>query len=161
MTFSGMQGGLNLPLYPNSELGLRIKQDLTEHLSAKFGLLNAMADNPTAPWNTDVQFNSKYGAMAIGELDYTPMARTKIIAGYWTFENPAQVAGFISEWWPASNRNPGRLEAEFALPVSFDRRVARTELVAKVEWQEEGFGSFELRRRSRGLGMASPPPSIV
>jgi hypothetical protein len=25
-------------------------------------------------------------------------------------ENPAQVAGFISEWWPASNRNPGRLQ---------------------------------------------------
>jgi len=25
-------------------------------------------------------------------------------------ENPAQVAGFISERWPASNRNPGRLQ---------------------------------------------------
>jgi len=25
-------------------------------------------------------------------------------------ENPAQVAGFISEWWPASNRNRGRIE---------------------------------------------------
>ena len=84
MTFSGMQGGLNLPLYPNSELGLRIKQELTEQLTAKFGLLNAMADNPTAPWNTDVQFNSKYGALAVGELDYVPMARTKIIAGFWT-----------------------------------------------------------------------------
>ncbi|MBB4201172.1 transposase [Rhodoblastus sphagnicola] len=38
-------------------------------------------------------------------------------------KNPAQVAGFMSEWWPASNRNPGRLqigisgriESEFAL----------------------------------------------
>jgi hypothetical protein len=38
-------------------------------------------------------------------------------------ESPAQVAGFISEWWPASNRNPGRLqigisgriESEFAI----------------------------------------------
>jgi hypothetical protein len=36
------------------------------------------------------------------------------------------VAGFISEWWPASNRKPGRLEigstgrieSEFALPVN-------------------------------------------
>jgi hypothetical protein len=25
-------------------------------------------------------------------------------------ENPAQVAGFISEWWPASNQNRGRIE---------------------------------------------------
>jgi porin len=84
MTFSGMQAGLNLPLYPNSELGLRIKQELTEQLSAKFGFLNGMADNPNVPWNTDVQFNTKYGALAIGELDYAPMARTKLIAGYWT-----------------------------------------------------------------------------
>ncbi|MBB4199591.1 porin [Rhodoblastus sphagnicola] len=84
MTFSGMQGGLNLPLYPNSELGVRIKHEITEQLTAKVGVLNAMADNPTAPWNTDVQFNSKTGALAIGELDYTPIARTKIIAGYWT-----------------------------------------------------------------------------
>jgi hypothetical protein len=42
-------------------------------------------------------------------------------------EKPAQVAGFISEWWPASNRKPGRLEigstgrieSEFALPLVF------------------------------------------
>jgi len=41
-------------------------------------------------------------------------------------EKPAQVAGFTSEWWPASNRNPGRLqigisgriESEFAIRVS-------------------------------------------
>jgi hypothetical protein len=41
-------------------------------------------------------------------------------------EKPAQVAGFTSEWWPASNRNPGRLqigisgriESEFAAIVA-------------------------------------------
>lgn len=83
LTTAGNQAGLNLPLYPNSELGLRIKHEITDQLTAKFGLLNAQADNPTPPWNTDVVFNSKYGAFAIGELDYMPMARTKIMAGYW------------------------------------------------------------------------------
>jgi len=42
-------------------------------------------------------------------------------------ENPAQVAGFISEWWPASNRNrgrieigiSGRIESEFATAQDF------------------------------------------
>lgn len=29
-------------------------------------------------------------------------------------ENPAQMAGFISEWRPASNRNGGRIKSEFA-----------------------------------------------
>ncbi|MGO9239149.1 MAG: type II toxin-antitoxin system Phd/YefM family antitoxin [Methylocella sp.] len=29
-------------------------------------------------------------------------------------EKPAQVAGFISEWWPASNRYGGRIESEIA-----------------------------------------------
>jgi len=41
--------------------------------------------------------------------------------------NPAQVAGIKSEWWPASNRYPGRLhvgiggriESEFALVKKF------------------------------------------
>ena len=83
LTFSGLQGGLNLPLYPNSQLGLRIKHEINEQLSVKFGLLNAQADNPNGPWNTDVQFNNKWGALAIGEVDYSPVARTKIMAGYW------------------------------------------------------------------------------
>ena len=46
-------------------------------------------------------------------------------------ENPAQVAGFISEWWPESNRNGGRLqigiggriESEFAVRVYPDFHV--------------------------------------
>ena len=46
-------------------------------------MLNAQADNPNGPWNTDVQFNNKWGALAIGEVDYSPVARTKIMAGYW------------------------------------------------------------------------------
>jgi hypothetical protein len=46
------------------------------------------------------------------------------------------VAGFISEWWPTSNRNggrhqiaiPGRIESEFALEVlTWLRRLAAEE----------------------------------
>ena len=41
-------------------------------------------------------------------------------------ENPAQVAGFISEWWPASNRNPGRLQIGISgrIELEFARVVA-------------------------------------
>jgi len=50
------------------------------------------------------------------------------ICGEQTVEpSPAQVAGFISEWWPESNRNggrhqigmPGRIASEFATPTHY------------------------------------------
>jgi len=49
------------------------------------------------------------------------------------------VAGFISEWWPASNRNggrlqigiPGRIESEFAIKP----RAVQSAMVASSEWK--------------------------
>jgi hypothetical protein len=41
-------------------------------------------------------------------------------------ENSAQVAGFISEWWPASNRNGGRLQ------IGISRRI-ESEFAGLVE----------------------------
>ena len=55
-------------------------------------------------------------------------------------ENPAQVAGFISEWWPASNRNPGRLqigisgriESEFAATIGTFKKTASNEFSGEI-----------------------------
>ena len=82
---SGMQG-LNGPsTYPNTSLAFRARQKIADDWSVQAAVLDGMADNAQKPENTDFQFNGKFGALAIGEVDYTPAPRTQIMAGYWDY----------------------------------------------------------------------------
>jgi porin len=83
---TGDGAGFNGPSsYPNTTLGMRVKQEINDQWTAKFGLLNGLADNPAAPTSSQIIINSKTGVLAIGEVDYTPFAKTKLMAGYWGY----------------------------------------------------------------------------
>jgi carbohydrate-selective porin OprB len=83
-TLAGYVSGLNGPSeYPNTAAGVRIKQTLNDQWSIKLGLLDGEADSPDAKNTTGFLFKSQYGVLGIGEVDYTPVASTKLMAGVW------------------------------------------------------------------------------
>jgi len=82
---SGQQG-LNGPsTYPNTALGVRVRQKLNDEWSVQAAVVNGMADRVDSPHSNSIDINSKNGALAIAEVDYVPIARTKLMAGYWTY----------------------------------------------------------------------------
>jgi porin len=81
---AGQGAGFNDPsVYPDTAVGLRIKQTINNQWSASFGLLDGMSDSPVGRNATDVEIKSVYGALAIGEVDYTPDKYTKLMVGSW------------------------------------------------------------------------------
>jgi porin len=82
---SGAQG-LNGPsTYPNTAFGVRIRQIINDQWSVQGAVVNGMADELGSPQSNSVNFSNSSGALAIAEVDYTPIARTKIMAGYWMY----------------------------------------------------------------------------
>ncbi|MGA7810124.1 carbohydrate porin [Bradyrhizobium sp.] len=79
-------GGLNGPsTYPDTSLGIRVRQIINDELYVKVAVVNGMADSITNPQSNAVTISSANGAFGIGEVDYTPIKNTKIIAGYWMY----------------------------------------------------------------------------
>jgi porin len=83
---SGQQG-LNGPsTYPDTALGVRIRQIINDDWSVQAAVVNGMADRGVASTQSNsIDFNSRFGALAIAEVDYVPIARTKLMVGYWTY----------------------------------------------------------------------------
>jgi porin len=82
---SGQQG-LNGPsTYPNTALALRVRRQIDDQWSVQGAVLDGMSDSAAHLRSTDVQIKEKYGALLIGEVDYAPIARTKIMAGFWNY----------------------------------------------------------------------------
>jgi porin len=77
---AGFNGG---SVYPNTAVGVRLSQEITNQWTVKLGVLDGLADNPDARATTGAVFNNNYGALIIGETDYTPVKYTKIFAGAW------------------------------------------------------------------------------
>jgi porin len=78
----GAASGFNgASTYPNSAVGLRVKQTLNDQWSLKLGVLDGMADRPNGA--TGILIKDTYGALGIGEVDFTPAAHTKLMAGVW------------------------------------------------------------------------------
>jgi porin len=71
--------------YPNTSPALRVRQKLNDQWSVQGAVTDGIADNPKHPGINDVLINKQDGAFAIGEVDYTPIAHTKIMAGYWGY----------------------------------------------------------------------------
>jgi porin len=82
---SGAQG-LNGPsTYPNTALGVRVRQIINDQWSVQAAVVNGMADQVNSPHSNSIDFNSQNGALAIAELDFVPIARTKLMVGYWMY----------------------------------------------------------------------------
>jgi porin len=84
LTAAGYAANLNGPSeYPNTSVGVRVQQTFNDQWTVKLGLLDGEADSPANRNPTDVQIKSVYGALGIGEIDYTPAKYTKLMAGVW------------------------------------------------------------------------------
>jgi porin len=70
--------------YPDTSLGVRIRQTINDQWSVQGAVVNGMADRGGDQSNS-IDFNSRFGVLAIAEVDYVPIARTKIMMGYWTY----------------------------------------------------------------------------
>ena len=78
--------GLNGPsTHTYTSLGARIRQQLSDQWSVQVAVVDGMADAGPGPQSNSIDFNNRYGALAMAEVDYTPIARTKIMAGYWVY----------------------------------------------------------------------------
>jgi len=94
---AGQAAGYNDPsLYPNTAVGLRIKQTLNDQWTVKLGLLDGISDSPDARNTTDFVFGPQYGVLGIGEVDYAPDKYTKLIAGGWTITGQIDKLGQFS-----------------------------------------------------------------
>jgi len=69
--------------YPFTPLALRVRQTLTPNFSVQVAVADGVADNPNNPYQSTVLFSPAYGALIIGEADYTPDKYTKLMAGAW------------------------------------------------------------------------------
>jgi porin len=78
--------GLNGPsTYPNTSFGVRIRQTINDQWSVQGAVVNGMADGGPSAQSNSIDFNSTFGALAIAEVDFVPVARTKLMAGYWMY----------------------------------------------------------------------------
>jgi porin len=77
---SGVVGPGN---YPYTPLALRVRENINSQWSIQAVVADGAADSPTHQAQNGVFFSSYYGTLGIGEVDYTPIAYTKIMAGLW------------------------------------------------------------------------------
>jgi porin len=69
--------------YPATPLALRIRQDFGNGFSGQFALADGADADPKNPAANGVYFSPAYGALAIGEADWTPDKHTKLMVGAW------------------------------------------------------------------------------
>jgi porin len=80
------QRGLNGPsTYPNTSLGVRVRQKINDEWSVQGAVVNGMSDRVDFPHSNSIDINNRNGALAVAEVDYVPIARTKLMMGYWTY----------------------------------------------------------------------------
>jgi porin len=71
--------------YPNTALGVRVRQRINDEWSVQAAVVNGMSDSVASPHSNAIEISSKNGALLIGEVDYVPIARTKLMVGYWQY----------------------------------------------------------------------------
>ncbi len=70
--------------YPYTPLALRVRQEFSNNISVQGVIADGAADVPNHPAQNGVEFSSVYGALIMGEVDYTPSKYEKLMAGAWT-----------------------------------------------------------------------------
>ncbi len=71
--------------YPNTSLGFRVRQRLSDQWTIKAAILDGVPDDANKPKSNDINFTNTNGAFLIGEVDYTPIRNTKLMAGFWNY----------------------------------------------------------------------------
>jgi porin len=71
--------------YPWTAPVLRVRQKIDDQWTVLGAVGDGMADNPKHLGVNDILIHSDYGASFKGEVDYTPIARTKLYAGYFAY----------------------------------------------------------------------------
>jgi porin len=69
--------------YPYTPLAVRVRQNFSPSVSVQVAIANGASDNPNNLAQNGVNFSSAYGALFLGEADYTPDKYTKLMAGGW------------------------------------------------------------------------------
>jgi porin len=82
---SGQQGLNGRSQYPFTTLGFRAKHTINDQWEVLGAVFDGMVDNVEHPGVTDLLINKKYGVFGIGQVNYTPIPRTKIMAGAWGY----------------------------------------------------------------------------
>ncbi len=78
-----LSGAIGPGNYPYTPLALRIREKLDSQWSIQAVVADGAADNPNHQAQNGIFFSSNYGVWGIAEVDYTPVAYTKIMAGVW------------------------------------------------------------------------------
>ncbi len=79
--------------YPYTPLALRFLETLGNNFSMKLVIADGAADNPQNRANNSIRFSSAYGALIMGELDYTPGKYEKLMVGAWTLTSKLPALG--------------------------------------------------------------------
>ncbi len=69
--------------YPYTPLAVRVRQTINPDWSVQAVLADGASDNPKHQASNGVFISSHYGALAMGEVDYTPSSSTKVMLGVW------------------------------------------------------------------------------
>jgi len=78
-----MNGTIGPGNYPYTPLALRVRQTISPSFSVQVAVANGAADNPNILPQNNIMFSTSYGAMFMGEADYTPDKYTKLMLGTW------------------------------------------------------------------------------
>jgi porin len=80
-----MSGRNGASTYPNTALGLRLRQRIDNEWSVKLAVMNGVPDSIRNPSSNAITFSKTNGAFFIGQVDYQPTRTTKLIGGGWTY----------------------------------------------------------------------------
>ena len=71
--------------YPNTALGLRIRQHIGKEWTIRVAVLDGVPDSVKHPNSNAITINNTNGAFFIGEVDYQPTRTTKLLLGGWNY----------------------------------------------------------------------------
>ena len=69
--------------YPYTPLAARVRENFSPSVSVQLAIANGASDNPKDLAQNGVVFAPAYGALFLGEADYTPDKYTKLMLGGW------------------------------------------------------------------------------
>ena len=82
------QSGHNSPsVFPNASLGTRLREKLDDAgvWTLQAAVLDGTPNNPKHIKDNTIIINHKNGALLLGEADYHPNDKTKVMLGYWRY----------------------------------------------------------------------------
>ncbi|GAB4573205.1 MAG: carbohydrate porin [Rhodothalassiaceae bacterium] len=80
------QAGENGPsIFPSTSLAFRIAYEPSERWTVRAAVLDGVPNDPDHPKRQVIRFKKGEGALLVGEVEFRPDDRTRMIAGHWSF----------------------------------------------------------------------------